>query len=72
MGLREIVDWWVVQDLNLWPPACKADAPPTELTTLSPYHTHIRQKEKGDVQHIQNQRPRRHESPLPDPGIDDI
>jgi hypothetical protein len=21
-------DWWAVQDLNLWPPACKADALP--------------------------------------------
>ena len=20
--------WWAVQDLNLWPPACKADALP--------------------------------------------
>ena len=24
--------WWAVQDLNLWPSACKADALPTELT----------------------------------------
>ena len=23
-----IKDWWAVQDLNLWPPACKADALP--------------------------------------------
>jgi len=22
-------EWWAVQDLNLRPPACKADAPPT-------------------------------------------
>ena len=24
--------WWGVQGSNLWPPACKADALPTELT----------------------------------------
>ena len=34
-GLAESMIWWVVQDLNLWPSACKADAPPTELTTLA-------------------------------------
>ena len=22
------LSWWAVQDLNLWPPACKADALP--------------------------------------------
>ena len=27
--------WWVVKDSNLWPPRCKRDALPTELTTHS-------------------------------------
>ena len=24
--------WWAVKDSNLWPPRCKRDALPTELT----------------------------------------
>ena len=26
------ISWWAVQDLNLWPLACEASAPTTELT----------------------------------------
>jgi hypothetical protein len=25
---QQVKTWWAVQDLNLWPPACKADALP--------------------------------------------
>ena len=27
--------WWAVKDSNLWPPRCKRDALPTELTALN-------------------------------------
>ena len=30
--------WWALQGSNLWPPACKADALPTELSAHSSWH----------------------------------
>ena len=30
--LNYIPAWWAVEDLNLWPPACKTNALPAELT----------------------------------------
>ncbi len=49
----KIILWWGVQDLNLWPPACKADALPTELTPHKngdPYGT--RTRECMDENHV--------------------
>ena len=30
--------WWAVKDSNLWPPRCKRDALPAELTALNQKH----------------------------------